>query len=409
MADSAPVPDGVPADGRVLATNCGSSSVKLALVDPRTGERAVEGLAERVGTADVALHLRRGREAVALEAPDDVSHLGVVSAMVHALSDDERASVSATGHRVVHGGARFTASVLVDDEVLAGLADVTHLAPLHTPGNIAGILAARAALPGVPDVAVFDTAFHRTLPPHAYRYAVPKAWFEEHGVRRFGFHGISHRYVSGRAAEMLGRDVRDLHLVTVHLGNGCSACAVREGESVDTTMGLTPLEGLVMGTRSGDIDAGALGYVGHRTGLDLDGVVAALTHESGLLGISGLSNDMRTLVEAADAGDGDAALAVDVFCYRAAKAVCAMASGLDRIDAVVLTGGIGEHATVVRSRIMRHLGVLGVVEDAAANAEHGRSTYGRVSAEGATYVLVVPTDEELMIARDTAALVATVD
>ena len=258
----------------------------------------------------------------------------------------------------------------------------------------------------MPDVAVFDTAFHRTLPPHAYRYAVPRAWFEEHGVRRFGFHGISHRYVSGRAAELLGRDVRDLHLVTVHLGNGCSACAVREGESVDTTMGLTPLEGLVMGTRSGDIDAGALGYVGHRTGLDLDGVVAALTHESGLLGISGLSNDMRTLVEAADAGDEDAAVAVDVFCYRAAKAVCAMASGLDRVDAVVLTGGIGEHATVVRSRIMRHLAVLGVTEDAAANVEHGRSTYGRVSTEGSTYVLVVPTDEELMIARDTAALAA---
>jgi len=192
--------------------------------------------------------------------------------------------------------------------------------------------------------------------------------------------------------------------VTVHLGNGCSACAVREGESVDTTMGLTPLEGLVMGTRSGDIDAGALGYVGHRTGLDLDGVVAALTSESGLLGLSGLSNDMRTLVEAADVGSTDAALAVDVFCYRAAKAVCAMAAGLARVDAVVLTGGIGEHSAVARSRLMGHLAVLGVVEDASANAEHGRSTSGRITAEGATVVLVVPTDEELLIARDTAAL-----
>jgi acetate kinase len=396
----------VPADGRVLALNCGSSSVKLALLDPQTGERAVEGLAERVGTLDVSLRLTRGGVTIAVGAPDDVTHLGVVSALVRALTDDERATVAATGHRVVHGGARFTESVRIDGDVLAGLEDVTHLAPLHTPGNIAGILAARAALPGVPDVAVFDTAFHRTLPPHAYRYAVPRSWFEEHGVRRFGFHGISHRYVSGRAAALLGRDVDDLHLVTMHLGNGCSACAVREGESVDTTMGLTPLEGLVMGTRSGDIDAGALGYVGHRTGLDLDGVVAALTNESGLLGISGLSNDMRTLVEAAESGHPDAALAVDVFCYRAAKAVCAMASGLDRIDAVVLTGGIGERAAAVRSGIMRHLAVMGVVEDPVANAEHGRSTSGRVSAEGATHVLVVPTDEELMIARDTSALVA---
>jgi len=400
------VPDPVGAGGRVLALNCGSSSVKLALLDPVSGARSVEGLAERVGTDDVALRLTRDGVHVPVEAPSDVTHLGVVSAMVHALTPDERSSVTAIGHRVVHGGARFTESVLVDDDVLHGLADVTHLAPLHTPGNVAGVLAARAVLPGVPDVVVFDTAFHRTLPPRAYRYAVPRAWFEEHGVRRFGFHGISHRYVSGRAAELLGKPVEALHLVTVHLGNGCSACAVREGESVDTTMGLTPLEGLVMGTRSGDIDAGALGYVGHRTGLDLDGVVSALTTRSGLLGLSDLSNDMRTLVEAADEGSADAALAVDVFCYRAAKAVCAMASGLSRVDAVVLTGGIGEHAAVVRSQLMGHLAVMGVSEDPHANADHGRSTAGRISAKGSTVVLVVPTDEELLIARDASAVVA---
>ena len=337
--------------------------------------------------------------------PSDTSHRGVVAAMVGALTDDERASVTAIGHRVVHGGPRLTASVRIDDDVLAGLDDVTPLAPLHTPGNIAGILAARAALPGVPDVAVFDTAFHRTLPPHAFRYAVPRSWFEEHGVRRFGFHGISHSYVSGRASELLGRAPRDLHLVTVHLGNGCSACAVRSGESVDTTMGLTPLEGLVMGTRSGDVDPGALGYVGQRTGLDLAGVVAALTHESGMLGLSGRSNDMRAVVEAAEAGDEDAILAVDVFSYRAAKAVCAMTVALDRVDAVVLTGGIGEHSAAVRSSIMRGLAVLGVVEDVDANLAHGRATSGRISATGATPVLVVPTDEELVIARDAAALV----
>jgi len=398
------VPDPVGAGSRVLALNCGSSSVKLALVDPVAGTRSVEGLAERVGTGDVTLRLSRNGVDVPIAAPADLTHLGVVSAMVHALTDAERSSVAAIGHRVVHGGARFTESVLVDDDVLQGLADVTHLAPLHTPGNVAGVLATRAVLPGVPDVVVFDTAFHRTLPPHAYRYAVPRAWFEEHGVRRFGFHGISHRYVSARAAEILGRPLEELHLVTVHLGNGCSACAVRDGRSVDTTMGLTPLEGLVMGTRSGDIDAGALGYVGHRTGLDLDGVVSALTTQSGLLGLSGVSNDMRTLVDAADAGSTDAALAVEVFCYRAAKAVCAMAAGLSRVDAVVLTGGIGEHATVVRSRLMDHLAVMGVVEDPVANADHGRSMAGCVSVEGSTVVLVVPTDEELLIAREAAAL-----
>ena len=392
-------------DGRVLALNCGSSSVKLALVDPVSGDRSVEGLAERVGTGDVVLRLGRGGGHIAVDAPADVTHLGVVAAMVAALTDEERASVTAVGHRVVHGGSRFTGSVRVDDDVLIGLHDVEPLAPLHIPGNVAGMIAARAALPGVPNVAVFDTAFHRTLPPHAYHYAVPQAWFAEHGVRRYGFHGISHRYVTSRAAMMLGRPLEQLHLVSVHLGNGCSACAVRAGESVDTTMGLTPLEGLVMGTRSGDVDAGALGYVGRRLGLDLDGVVAELTNSSGLLGLSGLSNDMRTLVDAAAAGSSDAALAVDVFCYRTAKAVCAMATALDRVDAVVLTGGIGEHATSVRSGIMAHLAVLGVAEDAVANAAHGAATSGRISAAGSTTVLVVPTDEELVIARETTAVV----
>ncbi len=392
-------------DGRVLALNCGSSSVKLALVDPVSGDRSVEGLAERVGTGDVVLRLGRGGGHIAVDAPADVTHLGVVAAMVAALTDEERAWVTAVGHRVVHGGRRFTGSVRVDDDVLIGLHDVEPLAPLHIPGNVAGMIAARAALPGVPNVAVFDTAFHRTLPPHAYHYAVPQAWFAEHGVRRYGFHGISHRYVTSRAAMMLGRPLEQLHLVSVHLGNGCSACAVRAGESVDTTMGLTPLEGLVMGTRSGDVDAGVLGYVGRRLGLDLDGVVAELTNSSGLLGLSGLSNDMRTLVDAAAAGSSDAALAVDVFCYRTAKAVCAMATALDRVDAVVLTGGIGEHATSVRSGIMAHLAVLGVAEDAVANAAHGAATSGRISAAGSTTVLVVPTDEELVIARETTAVV----
>ncbi len=390
---------------QVLALNCGSSSVKLALLDPVSGVRSVEGLAERLGTPETTIRLSRGGERVELSAPDESTHRAVVAAMIQGLTESERESVVVVGHRIVHGGSRFTQSVRIDDDVLQGLVDVTDLAPLHTPGNIAGVLAARAALPGVPDVAVFDTAFHRTLPPHAFHYAVPQSWFEEHGVRRFGFHGISHQYVAMRAAELLGRHLDELHMVTVHLGNGCSACAVRGGASVDTTMGLTPLEGLVMGTRSGDIDAGALAYIGRRLGLDLDGVVAELTNSSGLLGISGISQDMRALVTAAQAGSASAALAVDVFCYRAAKAVSAMATALDRVDAVVLTGGIGEHSTEVRSAIMGHLAFLGVVEDPAANARNGADSAGRISAPGSTTVLVVPTDEELLIARDASALI----
>ncbi|HSN06560.1 MAG TPA: acetate kinase, partial [Candidatus Angelobacter sp.] len=249
----------MPADHHVLSLNCGSSSVKLAVVDPASGARSVEGLAERVNTPEVTIRLVRGAVSTPLDPPDDVSHHGVVTAMIAGLSEAERSGVTAVGHRVVHGGSRFTTSVRVDGAVLDGLRDVEPLAPLHIPGNVAGMLAARTALPDLENVAVFDTAFHRTLPAYAYRYAVPRPWFEDHGVRRFGFHGISHGYVSSRAADVLGRPLEQLHLVTVHLGNGCSACAVREGESVDTTMGLTPLEGLVMGTRSGDIDAGVLG------------------------------------------------------------------------------------------------------------------------------------------------------
>ena len=390
----------------VLALNCGSSSVKLALLDPATGIRSVEGIAERVSTPDVALRLSRGEQQAAIDPPADPAHGGAVAALVAGLTDGELADVAAVGHRVVHGGSRFTASVRIDDDVLAGLVEVTELAPLHLPGNIAGIRAARAALPGVPDVAVFDTAFHRTLPEHAYRYAVPDAWWREHGVRRYGFHGISHGIVSERAATMLGRPLGELALVTLHLGNGCSGCAVLGGRSVDTTMGLTPLEGLVMGTRSGNLDIGVLGHMGRRTGADLAALVSDLTTQAGLLGISGVSQDMRELHAAAGSGVVDARAALDVFAYRAATSVGALATALPRLDAVVLTGGIGEHDVATRAAILGHLGLFGVRVDPAANAVHGRDTGGRIDAGGPVAVLVVPTDEELVIARDAARLTA---
>ncbi len=387
----------------VLALNCGSSSIKFALVDPETGQRAASALGERVGTADAEVTAQRN-DLVSTTTPSDTSQRGVIEHLVSALSADERGRILGVGHRVVHGGSRFTEPTLVDDDVVAGIRDVAELAPLHVIGNLSGIEAIRDLLPEVANVAVFDTAFHRTLPEVAYRYAVPGAWFTDHGVRRYGFHGISHRFVSERAADLIGKPVADLRLVTLHLGNGCSAAAVTGGVSVDTTMGFTPMEGLVMGSRSGDIDPGVIGYMAQRLDSDAHAVIDELNHRSGLLGLSGLSNDMRALIEAAADG-GDAALAVDVFCYRAAKVVGALAVVLGRLDAVVFTGGIGEHSTQVRRRVLERLQVFGLTIDEVANANHGQHSRGRISLDGPTVALVVPTDEELMIARDTAALV----
>jgi acetate kinase len=258
----------------------------------------------------------------------------------------------------------------------------------------------------LPQVAVFDTAFHHTMPPHAFRYAVPEEWYTRYGVRRYGFHGISHQFVSQQAAVLLGRPPGELRLVTAHLGNGCSAAAVRDGVSVDTTMGLTPLEGLVMGTRSGDVDPGLLGYLAGRTGRSLDELTMALNTASGLLGLAGVGSDMRTVEAAAAAGNERAQLAVEVFVYRLAKAIAGLVVGLQRLDALIFTGGIGENSAAVRSMVLSRLGFLGLTEDVEANADHGRHTAGRVSLAGPVLALVVPTDEELLIARDTARVIA---
>ncbi len=395
--------------GRVLVVNAGSSSVKLAVLDPASGRRALTGLAERVGTPDASVRIDRDGER-STSTPDDVSHAGVIAALIGLMSDDERASITTVGHRVVHGGPAYSASVVIDDDVRRTLEALVPLAPLHLPGNLAGIDATAAALPDLAQVAVFDTAFHRTMPAHAAQYAVPKAWRDDLDVRRYGFHGTSHRYVSGFAQQVWFAESDDVRMVTLHLGNGCSAAAVANGVSLDTTMGFTPLEGLVMGSRSGDIDPGVIPYVAERLGVDAAEVVRRLNTEAGLLGVSGTSNDMRTLLEAADSGDDDASLAVDLFCYRAAKHVAALSVALGRLDAVVFTGGIGENSARVRAAIADHLGVLGVVLDQAANEADGGILDGvplrmRISEPGTTpLVLVVRTDEELVIAQDAAAL-----
>ncbi|MEO7285532.1 MAG: acetate kinase [Jatrophihabitantaceae bacterium] len=387
----------------VLVLNCGSSSVKFALVDPNTGRRQVSALAERVGSPDCEVRLSRDGQHQT-STPAGTSPHAVIEHLLDALTESERAGLVGVGHRVVHGGTRFAASAVIDDDVLSVLDGLIDLAPLHLPANLDGIRAAQAVLPDLGQVAVFDTAFHQSMSPAAYRYAVPADWYHEHQVRRYGFHGTSHRYVNARAAELLDSPVESLRMVTVHLGNGCSAAAIRDGRSVDTTMGLTPLEGLVMGTRSGDIDPAVLGYLAPRLGLDLAALINVLNTRSGLLGLSGISNDLRTIINAAQAGSADAELAIEVFCHRVAKAIAAMAATLGRLDAVVFTGGIGEHSAEVRHRVLAGLAVLGVHENPAANASHGKGSRGRISSANSVPVLVVPTDEELVIARDTVEL-----
>jgi acetate kinase len=392
--------------GLVLVLNSGSSSVKFALLTPDTGERVLGGEAEQVGTPEAVLRIRRYPGDAVSEPLPGGSYQAVISRILDRLTAGGPAPLIGVGHRVVHGGDRFSASTLVDDEVMAAIREFTRLAPLHNPANLAGIEAISAVRPELPQVAVFDTAFHQTMPACAFRYAIPEEWCTRYGVRRYGFHGTSHRFVSERAATLLGQPLGELRLVTAHLGNGCSAAAIRDGVSVDTTMGLTPMEGLVMGTRSGDVDPGVFGYLADQTGQTAAELTQVLDTQSGLLGLSGVGNDMRSVQAAAARGDERAQLALDVFVHRLAKAIAGLVVNLERLDALVFTGGIGENSPVVRGLVLRHLGFLGLAEDPGANDGHGRSTGGRISRPGPVQALVVPTDEELMIARDTARLIA---
>ena len=364
----------------VLVLNTGSSSIKYQVIDAETHSRKAAGLVEHANDS--------GAVAAALSGEP-------------ALRD---ASLVAIGHRVVHGGRQFTEPHVVDDAVLAALRELVPLAPLHLPPNIAGIEVARRAFPDVPNVAVFDTAFHQTLPQYTYTYAVPRAWREQYGVRRYGFHGISYQYVSKRAAALLGRAVGEVNLIVLHLGNGASACAIEAGRSVETSMGLTPLEGLVMGTRSGDLDAAVPEYLTRVAGLDPAAVADALNRESGLLGLAG-SNDLRDVWAAVARDDADAKLAIDVYCHRIRKYVGAYYAVLGRVDAVVFAAGVGEHNPGVRERALSGLERLGIEVDPDRNA----AAIGEeklISPDAAAVpVLVVPTDEEAEIAAQSLACI----
>ncbi len=390
-----------------LVLNSGSSSLKFAVLDPASGETRLSGLAERLGAEAASLRLDvagpgegGGRRTHALNGGSYAEAMQLVLAELETLG--LRSEVRAAGHRVVHGGSRFSAPATITPEVLGAIRDCVPLAPLHNPANIAGIEAAMNAFPGLPQVAVFDTAFHQTLPEVAYRYAVPEAWFTQHGVRRYGFHGISHSFVAGEAARILGRPLSGLNLITAHLGNGCSVCAVAGGRSVGTSMGLTPLEGLVMGTRSGDVDPGLHDYLARVSGLTLTQITAALNRESGLLALSGLTNDMRELEAAAARGHAGARLAVEVFAYRLAQGMASMAVALGRVDGVVFTGGIGENSAAVRAATLARLPFLGLELDAAANMAAVQGQGGPIGAPDRLPALVINTNEEWMIARETA-------
>ncbi|HYN29203.1 MAG TPA: acetate kinase [Dermatophilaceae bacterium] len=389
----------------VLVVNAGSSSLKYELLDPVSRDRLATGLVERIG-GDARRRHRRGRKSWE-EPVAGHDHRAAFDALLDAFRRHgptlDPASLLAVGHRVVHGGERFTAPVVIDDAVLDAVEDLVPLAPLHNPANLLGIRLARRAFGDVPHVAVFDTAFHATMPPAAYTYAVPAEWRERHAVRRYGFHGTSHAYVSRRTAELLGRDPVDVNLVVLHLGNGASACAVAGGRSVDTSMGLTPLEGLVMGTRSGDVDPSLPAHLARTTGLGLEDYDRALNRESGLLALSG-SSDWRDVVARRAAGDADAALAFDVTVHRLVTYVGGYAALLARLDALAFTGGIGEHSPDLREAVIDRLGVLGLELDRDANAGH-EGTERRVTTDASPVAaFVVPTDEELEIARECVAV-----
>lgn len=398
---------------KVFVVNCGSSSIKYQLFDMRDESVLAKGLLERVGGADAALHhTAAGKTHDSRVAAAD--HASGLKLVLSALVDPQIGvlggieEIDGVGHRVVHGGEQSRQSVQIDQAVLAVIRQNAELAPLHNPPNLAGITAAMAAMPDTPHVAVFDTAFLSTLPPHAYRYAVPEDWYRRYHVRRYGFHGTSHRYVTLRAAELLGKSPAQVNLITAHLGNGCSMTAVAAGRAVDHSMGLTPLEGLVMGTRSGDIDPAIVFYMARNAALSPEELDDALNKKSGLLGVSGLSNDMRDCLAAVEQGNANAALAVELFVYRIVKYVGAYYTILPGCDAMVLTGGIGENAVSVRRRICLGLSRLGTVLDEQRNARTVGGQAGPITADSSPLsVWVVPTDEELMIARDTRAIVET--
>ncbi len=395
---------------RVLVLNSGSSSVKYEVIDPESTDTLLSGQVERIGAGGAILTQRRHSDGVRVKDSGSIlDHRDAIRAILELVKDGEKGlggdAIDAVGHRVVHGGEAFTGSVRIDERVTEEIRECIELAPLHNPHNLVGIEAARDRLPDLPHVAVFDTAFHATLSPHAFHYALPYVLYRRYRIRRYGFHGTSHRHVLARSAELMEVAPDSLRLISLHLGNGASACAISGGRSVETSMGFTPLEGLVMGTRSGDVDPAVILHVMAREEIGLSEATSLLNKHSGLEGLSGISGDMRDLLEEEEAGEARAALALEVYIHRIRKYIGAYAAVLGGIDAVAFTGGIGENATTIRSRALEALEFLGIAVDPEKNDPLVGGEEGFFHA-GPTALLVIRSGEEITIARETARVVA---
>ncbi len=394
---------------KVLVINCGSSSLKYQLIDSETEEVLAVGLCERIGIDGRLNHTPVGGEKVVINK-DMPDHEVAIRMVRDALVNREYGvirdlkEIDAVGHRLVHGGEKFTSSVVIDDEVIAGVEECNPLAPLHNPANLIGVRACQAIMPGVPNVGVFDTAFHQTMDPKAFMYGLPYEYYEKYKVRRYGFHGTSHSFVSKRAVEMLKLDPENSKVIVCHLGNGASISAVKNGKVMDTSMGMTPMEGLVMGTRCGDVDPTVVEYLAHSLDKSLEEVMVILNKESGVYGISGgLSSDFRDLEAAADEGNRKAELAIDVFSYRTAKYIGSYIAAMNGVDAIAFTAGIGENTSIVRRKVLEHFGYMGITLDPEANKVRGEEKIIS-TPESKVTVAVIPTNEELAIARETVAL-----
>ncbi len=394
----------------ILVINCGSSSLKFQLINSESEGVLAKGLCERIGIDGKLTYQPEGGEKTTSDKAMP-THTEAIQFVIDALTDAQTGvvksldEINAVGHRVVHGGEKFASSVVINDEVLKAIEECNDLAPLHNPANLIGINACRELMPGVPMVAVFDTAFHQTMPSKAYMYGLPYEYYEKYKVRRYGFHGTSHSFVSKRVAELVGKPYDATKTIVCHLGNGASICAVENGKSVDTSMGLTPLEGLVMGTRSGDIDPAIMEFLAKKENLDIAGLMNVLNKKSGVYGLSNnLSSDFRDLSEAAADGNEIAELALDVFAYRVAKYVGSYTAAMNGVDNIVFTAGIGENSAIVRTMVCKYLGYLGIEIDEELNGKRGQELVIS-TPESKVKVLVVPTNEELAIARETVALI----
>ena len=385
----------------ILVINCGSSSLKFALYSASNMSCLASGLAERLGSSDAQLTIKANKSRTSIELGPSDHHNAIIQVTKELKSSGLLdAPPIGIGHRVVHGGESFSDSVLIDEQVINKIEQCSALAPLHNPANLLGIRLMMECFPSATQVAVFDTAFHQTLQATSYLYPIPYELYQQHGVRRYGFHGTSHKFVAEEAAKRLNKPLKDCHFITAHLGNGCSVTAIKNGQSVDTSMGLTPLEGLMMGTRSGDIDPGLFEFLSN-IGMDSKTINHMLNNESGLKGLSGETNDMRTLFELAEKGNERATIAINVFCFKLAKYIAAMSVSLPAIDALIFTGGIGENAKIVREYTLERLSILGFKLSSNLNNANGETTQGRITEKGSTLALVIPTNEELVIARDT--------